>query len=75
MDLCKKCPKEWDCDEPCLQVIAWQELSAEDRIPDKSYVPKGIAPLLTNAERNRLKSHWDNTNNSGDSKKVGSIDE
>lgn len=67
MKLCDNCPKQWDCYEPCPEVINWKEMKGrKDRIPDRAYKPKGIAMMLSNAERKRLKSSWDNANENSD---------
>lgn len=60
MNVCKECPKQWDCYEPCSKAIAWKEIEGkENRMPESAYTPKGIAPMLSKAERKRLKSNWD----------------
>jgi len=66
MTTCEDCPDHWDCYKPCPEVIAWIELQREDRIPDKKYKPKGIAPMLSHAEHKRLKTSWDNNDRNGD---------
>lgn len=78
MKLCDNCPERWDCYEPCLEVIAWKEIQGkENRIPDRKYIPKGIAPMVSPAEHKRLKSSWDNYQNK-DTKPIlipGTIDD
>lgn len=49
MKICDKCPKNWDCEEPCLEAIAWVELGEKDRKAHKDYEPKGI-PVFTEAD-------------------------
>lgn len=43
METCDNCPEKWACYEPCLEVIAWKELEAKDRMKPNSYNPKGVA--------------------------------
>jgi len=55
VETCDNCPDQWDCYTPCKKVLKWQELNAEDRIPEGEYEPKGISPAYSKHSHNNQK--------------------
>ena len=55
MKTCDDCSDQWDCTEPCLEVIAWKDLEDKHRI--KGYKPKEKISTATLNERVQVKTN------------------